>query len=75
MNPLIVSAQYAAYVWYLNKQVSVKEEFEEARRFARTSWATFLPVANEGWGRLLQQIANGKENRKGRARRSMKQPA
>src|SRR5207244_2812762 len=53
MNPKQLSAQFAAYVWYLNqKQESVTAQ-PEAVRFARENWTAFLPCAHEGLGRLL----------------------
>jgi hypothetical protein len=75
MNPLIVSAQHAAYAWYLNNPTSPGKDFEDARRFARTRWTTFLPVANEGWGRLLLRVANGRQSKGARHQRLMKQGA
>jgi hypothetical protein len=51
-----VAAQFAAYVWYENTQAAKPSEDDRAR-FARDNWMFFLPVAPEGLGRLLLQIA------------------
>src|SRR5688572_10642615 len=51
MNPLQVSAQFAAFVWYTKRNADCSQE--RAAMFARTHWNRFLPLANEGLGRLL----------------------
>jgi hypothetical protein len=38
----------------------------EAVCFARGNWTAFLPVADEGWGRLLIRIASKRAKRHGR---------
>ncbi|HZT79006.1 MAG TPA: hypothetical protein VFA26_02190 [Gemmataceae bacterium] len=56
MNPLKMSAQFAAYVWHAEaRQGSATPD--ESARFARENWVAFLPCAHEGWGRLLIRIA------------------
>ena len=55
MNPLKVSAQFAAYVWYMEARRGATQD--EASRFARRNWITLLPAAHKGWGRLLAKVA------------------
>ena len=55
MNTRKVAAQFAAYAWY--EEAHAKRECRrEAALFARDNWTAFLPVADEGWGRLLIQV-------------------
>jgi hypothetical protein len=55
MNPLKVSAQFAAYVWYSEARQG-RAAHDESARFARDNWAAFLPAAHEGLGRLLIRV-------------------
>ena len=55
MNPYVVSAQFAAYVWYEHENPGKSEQ--EAASFARRNWVSFLPCANKGVGKLLTKIA------------------
>lgn len=58
MTPRQAAARFAAFVWYTNNRNAPLPVTEvEARRFARESWESFLPVANEGLGRLLLAVA------------------
>jgi hypothetical protein len=58
MRPLEIAARYAAFAWYTNSRQAPSQITRlEARRFSRRNWRIFLPVADEGWGRLLQRIA------------------
>lgn len=54
-----VAAQFAAYVWCENVRESTPSADEKAR-FANKNWKPFLPIANEGLGRLLIKIAAGR---------------
>jgi hypothetical protein len=65
MNPLKLSAQFAAYVWYSEMRQGTATPAETAR-FARTSWAAFLPSAHEGLGRLLIRVAKPRRPAGGR---------
>ncbi len=56
MNPLKLSAQFAAYVWYTGVRQGARAH-DEALRFAQRNWPAFLPSAHEGWGRLLLRVA------------------
>jgi len=60
-----VAAQFAAYTWYQENRGG-KECQKEATRFARENWTAFLPVADEGWGRLLLRVASKRTKRHGR---------
>ncbi len=53
MNPLKASARFAAFVWYLNWGPKKPSLPNEAGRFARENWMTFLACADEGMGKLL----------------------
>jgi hypothetical protein len=55
MNPYIVSAQFAAYVWYEHENPDKSEQ--EAAHYAKRNWVTFLPCAHKGVGELLTRIA------------------
>jgi hypothetical protein len=67
MNPIIVSARYAAFVWFQGQPENAGKGHDEAHAFARAHWEQFLPLANEGWGRLLLKIAR-KHRKRSRAR-------
>ena len=66
MSPLKVSAQFAAFTWFIDQRENAGKPAEEAHCFARANWERFLPVANEGWGRLLLRLAGGKRKNKRR---------
>jgi hypothetical protein len=55
MNPLKMSAQFAAYAWYT--EVRGRTPHGEALRFAEQNWTSFVPSAHEGWGKLLMRLA------------------
>jgi hypothetical protein len=61
MDPLMVSAQFAAYTWYTSKGKTSRKRRAAAMRFARANWEAFLPLAHKGLGRLLLRIASGRE--------------
>jgi hypothetical protein len=52
MDARRIAAQFAACTWYEESRPG-KQAPEEKGRFARKHWAAFLPVAQDGWGRLL----------------------
>ena len=55
MNPYVVSAQFAAYVWYEDRNPDRPKE--DAALYARRNWVSFLPCAHKGVGKLLAKIA------------------
>jgi hypothetical protein len=57
MNPLTISAQFAAFTWFTEQEQNARKGRDEAMRFARQNWQAFLPLAHKGWGRLLLKIA------------------
>ena len=59
MDPLRISAQFAAYVWYTKRVARGGEG--QAAAFARANWPQFLPLAHVGLGRLLGKIACPKQ--------------
>jgi hypothetical protein len=78
MNPLKVSAQFVAFVWYSETKGGAVTR-DEAARFARENWVTFLPSAHEGWGKLLLRVAKlpragGRRGRRSRTERAAHGP-
>jgi hypothetical protein len=60
-KPLEIAAQFAAFAWYTKHRYAPNGITQvEARRFAKQNWQIFLPVANEGWGRLLLRVAKAR---------------
>jgi hypothetical protein len=55
MSPFKVSAEFAAFTWFVNTDRKVSTE--QALEFAHKNWASFLPCAHDGLGRLLLRIA------------------
>ena len=74
MNPLKVSAQFAAFVWYSETKQGTSSQ-AEAVRFARESWVAFLPSAHEGLGRLLIRVARQPGAGRARTRRYARRAA
>jgi len=72
MNPLKLSAQFAAYVWYTEVRQGTRTH-GEALRFAKHNWMTFLPAADDGWGKLLKRVARPRRVETGRVRRPMRE--
>jgi hypothetical protein len=58
MEPVIVSAQFAAFTWFQGRHAPAGNT--EAMRFARANWRAFLPCAHKGLGRLLLRLARRK---------------
>jgi hypothetical protein len=54
MDPLVVAARFAAFVWFSQRN---RQDREAAARLAKDNWNAFLPLAKEGLGRLLLRIA------------------
>jgi hypothetical protein len=65
MNARQMAAQFAAYTWYEENRTT-KPARKEAARFAKENWNAFLPVAHEGWGKLLVRIAKQRATRRSR---------
>lgn len=57
MNPMKVSAMFAAYVWFISRHGDDAAAEKEAAAFARANWQAFLASAHKGLGRLLLRIA------------------
>jgi hypothetical protein len=72
MDPVKVSAQFAAFVWASARKPEIAPG-HGAARFARKNWNAFLPLAHEGLGRLLLQIAavHDKESSRPSSRRRL----
>jgi hypothetical protein len=76
MNPWKVSAQFAAYVWYLDRNTEKTDNQQEAARFAKDNWIAFLPYAHEGVGRLLIKVGAPRTRRvRSKIRRPLKRLA
>jgi hypothetical protein len=67
MDARKVSAQFAAYTWFEEVNAG-KLTSEDAARFARENWTSFLGCAHEGLGRLLGRMAKGSKSRSRRCR-------
>lgn len=61
MNPLVMSAQFAAYTWF---EGCTPGKPEDAVRFAKRNWHSFLGCAHEGMGRLLIRLAKDERGRR-----------
>jgi len=66
MDPLQVSAQFAAFTWFAAGKPETAQTEEAARRFAQDNWLSFLPCAHKGWGELLIRVAEPSPARKRR---------
>lgn len=60
MTPLQMSAQFAAYVWFLRQPENTHRTKTEAHTYAKRNWESFLPIAPEGFGRLLMKLAKAR---------------
>jgi hypothetical protein len=68
MEYLKVSAMFAAYVWFTERNKGAATAEKEAVSFARDNWEAFLPSAHKGLGRLLTRIAGVRPRRRRRGR-------
>ena len=59
MDALTISAQFAAYTWYMEMKDEATTAKEEGVRFAREHATAFTSCAHEGLGRLLIRLAAG----------------
>jgi hypothetical protein len=57
MDPLTVSAQFAAYMWFSHQEKSALACRSAAMKFAHAHWKAFLPLAHKGVGQLLLKLA------------------
>lgn len=58
MNPLKVSAQFAAYNWFTQDQSPSATLNQDAWKFAQRNWLRFVADAPPGLGRLLLKLAD-----------------
>jgi hypothetical protein len=70
MNARQMAAAFAAYTWYEENRTT-KPAHKEAARFAKQNWSAFLPVAHDGWGKLLVRIAKQRAKRQHRKERQL----
>jgi len=70
MDPLKISAQFAAFVWYTNQSTQTPVPDPQGWAYARQAWRSFVPLAHEGMGRLLIAMAQGRSRKKGAKRRA-----
>jgi len=71
MDPCEVSARFAAFVWFTDRDGKAAAGQEEAQLFARENWPSFLACANEGLGRLLIRVGRVRRT-KARRRRAVR---
>jgi hypothetical protein len=57
MSPLMVSAHFAAYIWFTAQPENSAKAPAEAMQFAHEKWPRFLKLAHPGLGRLLLKMA------------------
>ena len=72
MSARKVAARFAAHAWYQECHKGEHSPAETAK-FVRENWSLFLPVAHEGWGRLLLRITSPRSGE--RRRRSACTPS
>ncbi|MFO0965427.1 MAG: hypothetical protein U0793_07555 [Gemmataceae bacterium] len=61
MDAKQVAARFAAHAWYEETRRGAQAP-NEAARFAHKHWEAFLPVAQEGLGRLLIRLGAAKRS-------------
>jgi len=73
MSPLMVSAHFAAYIWFTAQPENAGKAPAQAMQFAHEKWPTFLKLAHPGLGRLLLKMADVStlQRRKRRAARAL----
>jgi hypothetical protein len=59
MDALKISAQFAAYSWYMDLKDEATTAEAEGARFAREHATAFASCAHEGLGQLLIRLAAG----------------
>lgn len=65
MKPLEIAARFAAFTWYMDCRKASKDVTQaEARLFAHENWQDFLPVVQDGLGKLLLRIAKESSTQK-----------
>jgi hypothetical protein len=64
MDPLNVSARFAAFHWWMHRYGKHPGAREKAALFARIKWPAFIPMAHEGLGKLLIRIAKPQARRR-----------
>ena len=69
MDARRVAAQFAAYAWYEENRAG-QQARTEATRFAEENWTAFLPVAQEGLGKLLIRLASLRSKRQSKRKQS-----
>jgi hypothetical protein len=73
MSPFKVSAEFAAYTWFVNTSAR-KVSTRQALQFAHKNWASFLPCAHHGLGRLLLRIAEPQQQTEQKRTRRARSP-
>ena len=68
MDPMTVSAQFAAYTWFFDGNAGKPDAQNQAMIFARQNWQAFLGCAREGLGRFLIRIGRLGQSKAGRKR-------
>lgn len=56
MDPLTLSAQFAAFTWFEECIAEKPDAHEQAMKFAQENWRAFLGSAHEGFGQLLMRL-------------------
>jgi hypothetical protein len=74
MKPTELSARFAAFTWYMDCRTTCESLQGEALQFAAQHWKAFLPVAHEGFGKLLLRVVRTRRRKPHGSRRMAKQP-
>ena len=62
MDPMKISAQFAAFTWYTHGKAPTSKLEREAWQYTEDNWQQFLPNAHPGLGELLLKIAAPAKN-------------
>jgi len=71
MDPVTVSAQFAAYTWFEECHTGKNASPEQAMQFARENWVAFLGQAKAGLGQLLIRVGRLGRSKPGRKRHAV----
>jgi hypothetical protein len=70
MDPITISAKFAAYIWYTETRDGKQDSPDEARRFVEENWEHFRAHADKGLGELLIRLSRICRTGKSRRRRA-----
>ncbi len=71
LHLVLLSRALPGAIWYTEVKQGAKRP-DEALRFAEQNWASFLPSAHEGWGKLLMRLSKPRRTERGKVSRHMR---